>query len=227
LKRGIIIAALLACGVAPRASAGEVLDRVRNDRIVRCASDKDVDAVLRLCRAVARRVLGLDGQATIADGPPALDTDIAVVDGNDTPDRFVAGPVLFQAPLAVLVPAASRVRAPRDLGGETVCLMIGSAAQDALEQFARGLRPEVVHFGFEEDVEMADAYAVGRCGAMVGETAWLTRLRGPLGVNGLRSRLLDEPLGVSPMFVATDRADPEWTAIVAKVAREQAEAAAR
>jgi hypothetical protein len=221
LRRSIVIATLLACGLISRARSGEVLDRVRHDRIVRCASEAGADEMVGLCRAVATRVIGGGGQVMFVDGPPTIDTDLAMVASGDVPDRFVTGPVLFNAPLAVLVPEASPVRALRDLGGQTVCLMIGSPAQDALEQLVRRLSLNVTRFGFEEDVEMADAYAVGRCGAMVGYAAWLAGSRGPAGINGLRSRLLDEPFGVVPLFVATDRADPEWAGIVVGIARER------
>jgi hypothetical protein len=232
LKRLTIIAMLLSLVLIGRVTAGEVLDRVRRDSVVRCASDSGVDAASgwtdsgeeapshRLCRGVAIAVLGGAANVRFASGPPEPNTDIAFIFGEVATGRFrlVPGTASFGEMLSVLVPLTSRVRMTRDLAGETVCLMIGSAAQDALETLVRRLDIDITRFGFEEAVEMIDAYAVGRCGVMVGPATWLSGLRGPTGINRLSSRLLAEPLPTMPVFLATDPADTDWTAIVARVA---------
>jgi hypothetical protein len=118
-----------------------------------------------------------------------------VAGGARAGDELGADPAVDR--LSVLVPVASRVRTLGDLAGETVCLMTASAEHHALEAVAARLRFDFVRFAFQEEVEMIDAYAVGRCGAMVGDWAALVRLRGPMGINRLTSRLLAEPLADS------------------------------
>jgi general L-amino acid transport system substrate-binding protein len=226
-----MIAALLLSTLALPATAGEVLDRVRRDGVVRCtAEERPAVAMPRpaggieglavdLCRAVAIAVLGRGGRVAFSIDAPAQAADVAFVAEEDgaARRRLVFGPVVFVDRLAVLVPVTSRVQAPRDLAGETVCLMIGSPGHSALEAAVGRLGIDIVRLAFEEDVEMRDAYAVGRCGAMVGAGSELATLRGPLGINRLTSRLVPEPLALVPVIVATGAADRDWTSIVSWV----------
>lgn len=225
------IAVLLILAAAHGALAGEVLDRVRRDSVVRCtARERPAVAVPRpdggidglavdLCRAVAIAALGRGGRVAVSIDTPAENADVAFVEAEDgtARGRLVSGAPVFVDRLAVLVPETSRVRTPRDLAGETVCLMIGSPEQSALEAAVRRMGIDIVRLAFEEDVEMHDAYAVGRCGAMVGDWTELSGLRGPMGINRLASRLLLEPLALVPIIAATDPADCDWAAIVAWV----------
>jgi general L-amino acid transport system substrate-binding protein len=225
---------LLALAAARGAWAGEILDRVQRDGVVRCtAAERQAVAMPRpdggidglavdLCRAVAIAVLGRDGRVAFSLDAPPRNADVAFVgeaSGAAAREQFVAGPLVFADRLAVLVPLASRLHSPRDLAGETVCLLIGSPEQSALEAAVGQLGIGIVRLAFEEDVEMRDAYAVGRCGAMVGAWSELSGMRGPMGINRLTSRLLPEPLAVVPIVAATSATDRDWAALVFFVVR--------
>jgi general L-amino acid transport system substrate-binding protein len=224
------IAVLLVFAGARDARAGEVLDHVRRDKIVRCSSaERPVVAIPRpdggiggiavtMCRAVAIAVLGRTGRIAFTLDDARGDADILFVDATTPQDD--PGPAIFVDRLAVLVPVTSRVHALSDLAGETVCLMIASPGQRALEAAVGHLGVDIVRLAFEEDDEMEDAYAVGRCGAMVGAETTLAGLRGPIGINRLTSRLVPEPLALVPIIAATGSADPDWTSLVFWVVNE-------
>ena len=101
-----------------------------------------------------------------------------------------------------------------DLGGRTICFMIGDPVWPLLEKTlgSRGVvfRP----FGFSEEVEMKDAYNVGRCGAMAGVASTLDELRADRGVNHVQSRLIDEQLGPDPVVAMVPPGDAQWAALV-------------
>ncbi|MDQ2804996.1 MAG: transporter substrate-binding domain-containing protein, partial [Pseudomonadota bacterium] len=130
---------------------------------------------------------------------------------------ILPGPTVFIERLALMVPQASAARRPADLAGATVCLMIGSNAQRALEATAERQHMNIVRLGFEEDVEMLDAYNVQRCQAVVGEATALAAMRQTAGVNHLKSRILEPPLALAPVSAATGPGDGRWSAIVAWV----------
>jgi general L-amino acid transport system substrate-binding protein len=69
--------------------------------------------------------------------------------------------------------------------------------------------------GYQEDVEMYDAYNVQACRALAAEVTTLAAVRLDGGVNGLRSRILAEPLAAFPIMAATATTDAAWSAVVA------------
>jgi general L-amino acid transport system substrate-binding protein len=68
---------------------------------------------------------------------------------------------------------------------------------------------------YQEDVELYDTYNVQVCRGLAGEVTTLSQVRLDGGVNGLRSRILPEPLAAFPILAATGTQDAEWSAIVA------------
>lgn len=230
-----VIAALLALAPAQGVMAGDVLNHVRRDHVVRCMAEESqavamprpdggIDGLaVDLCRAVAIAVLGREGRVAFTTNAPTQDADVVFIASEDEAAhrRFAPGPTVFVDRLSVLVPLASRVHAIPNLAGETVCLMIGSPGQSALEAMVRHLGIDITRLAFEEDAEMWDAYAVERCGAMVGTLTTLSGLRGPMGINRLTSRVLPEALALVPVIAATAATDREWAAIVSWVVHER------
>jgi general L-amino acid transport system substrate-binding protein len=183
-----------------------------------------------LCRAIAIAVLGPSARVvfSIYEAPHSFDglrrggDAVAFLTGGEIAEqdlsRFVVpGPAVFVSTIAVMVPEPSAVRRLADLSGQTVCLMIGSRAQRALESVADGLHLAVSRLAFEEDVEMLDAYNVGSCGAAVGEATYLADMRLNPGVRRLASRLLPDMLAADPIIAVTPQTDGAWAAIVAWV----------
>ncbi len=179
-----------------------------------------------LCRAIAVAGLGPEGKAsfTVIDSAKDFDAaragrfDVMFLTGGTLAserlaDRVALGPPAFIETESVMVPESSAVRSVRDLAGASVCFMIGTAAQRALEGALEREHVEIRRLGFGEDVELRDAYNVGRCQAVAGDATFLAEVRQDGGVHGLKSRLLDAPLALDPVYLATGIADGRWTAM--------------
>ncbi len=229
--------ALLLAAVMP-VHAGTILDRARAQNTVRCGAEQrpgfaaptrdGVEGLgLDLCRAAAIAVLGPGGRIDfrLLDSAAALDAvgggklDLVFLTGGLVAEghlaaKVVPGPPVYIDQFALMVPEDSAFRRPQDLEGKIVCFMIGSPAQRALEAAFEGFGSEFSRLGFEEDVEMRDAYNVGRCQAIAGEATTLAVIRQDGGVNRLRSRILDQPLGLDPVLAATGSQDGAWSATV-------------
>ena len=223
--------------VAP-ALAGPVLDRVKASNSVACGAEERAGVAQRsedgtvaglavdICRAVAVAVLGPEGRIvfTLMDSGPDFD---AVRDGHEDlvfltggtiaaeplADRLLLGPPAYIEPTVLMVPEGSNARTLRDLAGQRICFMIGTGAERAMEAALERDGLEVMRLGFEEDVEMQDAYNVGRCQAIVAEATFLAQVRQDGGVHALKSRILDGPLALDPVCLATGIDDARWSAI--------------
>jgi general L-amino acid transport system substrate-binding protein len=224
------------------ARAAGAIDRIRAEGTLHCGAVERpgiaevsptggaIGVAVDLCRAVAIAVLGPSGRFSfkLYDAPHSYDgvrqgrDALAFLTGGEIAaqdlGRFVVpGPTVLVSTIGIMVPEASPVRRPGDLAGQTVCLMIGSAAQRALESTVARLHLEISRLAFEEDVEMLDAYNVGKCGAVVGEATYLADVRRNSGVRHLASRLLPEILAADPIIAVTPQADGAWGADVAWV----------
>ncbi|RYB03246.1 transporter substrate-binding domain-containing protein [Lichenibacterium ramalinae] len=243
--RALAVAALLLAGAAAvPARAGPVIDRIAAARAVSCGAEErpGVAAVeegsdgpahglaVDLCRAMAVAALGPGAQARFTVMDAAKDFEAARAGAFDVlflsagtivsqhlADRIVLGAPAFIETEAVMVPEASPVRTLHDLSGASLCFMIGTGAQRALEAALERDGVAVKRLGFGEDVELRDAYNVGRCTAVAGDATFLAEVRQDGGVHGLKSRLLDAPLALDPVFLATGTADGRWSAMTAWV----------
>lgn len=180
-----------------------------------------------LCRAVAVAVLGPSAGVTFSiyesprsyDGVRRGDDEIAFLAGGEIADqdlaRFVVpGPTVLINAVAVMVPDNSPAHRLADLSGQTVCLMIGSGAQRALESAVAVQHLAISRLTFQEDVEMLDAYNAGDCGAAVGEATYLADMRENPGVRRIASRFLPDLLAAEPIVAVTPRPDGAWAATV-------------
>ncbi len=221
------------------AVAGPVLDRVRATDTVSCGAQErpgfaEADEeggtahglAVDLCRAVTVAVLGPAGRIsfTIIDSVRHFDDvragklDLVFLTSGTIEAEHLAGRLLIGEPAfieteSVMVPENSTVRTTRDLAGASVCFMIGTGAQRALEAVLERERIPVKRLGFGEDVELRDAFNVGRCTAAAGDATFLAEVRQDGGVHRLKSRLLDEPLALDPVFLETGIDDPLWSAM--------------
>ncbi len=230
--------------VAPGAPAwaGGVLDRVRVQGIVRCGAEERpgfawvgadgriAGLAVDLCRAIAVAALGPEGRVGFRLYESSRDydavrggvDDLFFLSGTEIADEKLApsvlqGPTVFIEALSLMVPEASSVRRLEDLAGGSVCFMVGSGAQRALEAAAEQRHLSFARLGFQESEEMLDAYNVQRCRAVGGEATQLAQMRLDPGVNHLVSRILPQPLALYPVFAATGTGDGRWSALVAWV----------
>jgi general L-amino acid transport system substrate-binding protein len=218
----------------PLAAHGQTLDHIRASNTLACAAETrpgfaeaDDDGTIKglavdLCRAVAIAVLGPSGTvhmtlpdsdleyADIAKGS----ADLVFLSPTATEEHgleasLIPGPTVFIDPITAMVPA----NAPDTLAGKTICLMIGTQAQRAVETRLSGLTPPITRLPFREDVEMLDAYNVGRCDAVVDDATRLADMRQQTGINHLQSRLLSQPLMLTPLVAATPTQDGAWASL--------------
>lgn len=213
------------------------ISRIRAENTLRCAveprpgfADARPDGRITglgvdLCRAVTIALLGPDGRVDVSlvetddqfEGLRHGAADLALLSGAAIADHrlgtsVLPGPVVFIDPITLMVPVSSMVQSLHDLGGRTVCVMIGSSAQRALEDQLDGVAISRLAFG--EDVEMLDAYNVGNCDAVVEHATRLAQMRRAAGINRLQSRILARPLALTPVLAATPVTDGAWAGLV-------------
>ncbi len=220
------------------ARAGPVLDRVKASNSVACGAEKRAGVADRnedgtigglavdLCRAIAVAVLGPRGRIvfTLVDSDRDFDAvrnghqdlvflSSGTIVGEHLSDRLLLGPPAYIEPMALMVPEGSTARTLRDLAGQKICFMIGTGAERAMEAALERDGLQVMRLGFQEDVEMRDAYNVGRCHAIAADATFLAEVRHDGGVHGLGSRILDDPLALDPIYLATGLDDARWSSI--------------
>lgn len=156
----------LACGAVTRPGIAELgADGVWRGRAV------------ALCRAVAAQANGPQAPVvfhsydSLAGLRAAGEDGIAFVSAAElavlpAASALNPGPTAAVERQVLVVPAASPARSPRDLAGRMICFIIGTRAEDALDAWATQAAVPIERLGFQEEGEMADAYAVGKCAAL-------------------------------------------------------------
>lgn len=237
-----LLPALLLLIFAPLALAEGTLERVQARGELRCGSFERpglahaVDdqhwfgLTVDLCRAVAAAVLGDPGRIRYVGYESDAEFD-RVRRGEDDlffltqtevlshqlAESIVPGPTVYLAENAVMVPGKAPEGHLDELAGKGICYLIGSSAENALNEWFDSRNRPWVHHAYSEEGEMNDAYGVQRCHAVAAEATRLALSR--LYRNGARldSRLLPETLSRFPVFAATGVQDARWSALVAWV----------
>lgn len=239
--RVVLALAFVAASLAAApASAGPILDRIRADGVLRCGgverpgliavedNGKAAGLELDLCRAIASVVLGpngrlefrrYDSEKAFADVRAGKD-DVSFLTGREMIDngltgKMVAGPAVFVETMSVMVPKDSPVQRLDQLANHPICFALLQRAQDHLTSWFAERHLDFVRMGFQEDVEMNDAYAVNYCGGLAGEATTLADTRASGDLAKSEHRLLPETLAAYPVVAATGAQDGEWAAIVA------------
>ncbi len=219
VREHVLTEGSLACGSAPRPGVAE---RQPDGQIIGLAVD--------VCRAVAVGLMGAQSHIAfrLYESEQAFDAarqgrdNLMFVTQDDISEASLEdaahlGPPIFVDQVSLMVVETSPIRQPIDIADRTVCLMIGSPAQMALESFATAQDLHFARLAFQEDVEMLDAYNVQRCEVAVGETTYLATMRASPGIKRLTSRLLPTPLAQKPIRAATGTQDAAWSALVFRV----------
>lgn len=235
MLRSLLTALLLAAVPAGAAT----IDQVRAAGVLRCggaprpglagpAAAGMAGLEVDLCRGIAAAVLG-DG-ARIEFHPYALGQDferlrrgedaVAFVTGsellaNSLLDAVVPGPAVFHQTNGVMVAADHPAQHLSDLAGTMVCAEPGTGPERTLLTYFRGRGVAISYSGWQEEEEMLDAFAVGRCPAVALETTALAAQRADGLPGGRAIRILPEPLSATPVLAVTGIDDARWAAIVA------------
>ena len=237
--RFALIAPLLVLPMG-NAQAGAVIERIKAQNLIRCGGAPRPGLVgvapdgrafglyLDVCRAIGAALLGADGRIEFQqyDSDKAHRAaregavDVSFLSGSEIveaglADRVVPGPAIYFASTAVMVAGASPVRHVGDLAGKTICFPQGANSHRHLEAWFAQAKLDFTRMGYQEDVEMFDAYAARQCEGLAGESTVLAAVRRAGAARALDSRILPEPLAVFPIVAATPTSDAQWSAIVA------------
>ncbi len=233
----LVLVLLAASAGAGRAAT---IDRVRDVGVLHCggaprpglaapADDGNMAGLeVDLCRAIAAAVLG-DG-AKIEFHPYALNQDfarlrrgddaVAFLTGsellaNSLLDAVVPGPAVFHQTNGVMVPSGSKAEHLADLAGTMVCAEPGTGPERTLLTYFRSRSVTISFSGWQEEEEMLDAFAAGRCPAVALEMTALAAQRAGGEARGHPIRILPEPLSASPVLAVSGLDDARWAAVIA------------
>ncbi len=181
---------------------------------------------VELCRAIAAAVLGDPGKIEFTGYALGRDfrrigtgaDDVAFLTttelfANELFGAVLTGPTVYQLTTRLMVPDASPIHAIGEVGHTMVCAEPGTTAERALNAYAVRHQWTVNFSGWMELEEMMDAFAAGRCPAVVGEETALAALRLGAGQGGHPARILDEPLSAASIMAVTP-ADGPWSQVV-------------
>jgi general L-amino acid transport system substrate-binding protein len=104
-------------------------------------------------------------------------------------------PVVISRQVLLVAPTAP-LRSRNDLAGHRVCFIVASEAEAALNAWARPARVAIQRVGFQEPVELRDAFDAGYCAAMAVDAQDI-----PGGAE--HTRELGPALAELPLFVVT------------------------
>ena len=187
---------------------------------------------VEICAAVAKAASDptapVEFHGYVSDLAMAKDDHIAFLSQAEVTAPMLSrvlrpGPVIGYQTHILVVRASSPVRRPEELAGRLVCFMIGSAAEDALDDWALREAVAIERLGFQEPDEMHDAYASGKCSAMAIDTA---DEGGAMASKPLEDRALGEPLARVPIVAAVPvSANENWASLVARVIARHSDSA--
>ena len=234
------LAVLLFALSASPALAGPILDRVKADGVLRCGGvdrpglveiepdGKAKGLELDICRALASVVLGDKGRLefTRYDSEKAFAAarggheDVMFLTGremieNGLADKVIPGPSIFVETTSVMVQDDSPYKHLQDLAGKPICFALGPHAQYHLHDWFAARHLSFIPMGFQEDVEMNDAYTVRYCHGLAGETTTLAETSNLPDLVKAGHRFLPETLAAYPILATTAWSDGQWAAIVA------------
>ncbi len=233
------LAAWLAAGRA--ATAGDVLDRIRSEGVLRCggevrpglafpARDGSWQGLeVELCRAMATAVLGRHGRSQFHGYTDAAASFSPVRRGDDAvafltvPETLaqnllasvLPGPPVFFLDSGAMIHAGSAAQRLEDLSGQRVCAEPGTGPERTLRAWFAAQAVAIRFVPFQEAEEMQDGFYNGHCDAVLAELPRLAALALQANADGHPARLLPDSVGSNPILAATPLSDSQWSAAVA------------
>ena len=232
-----LVTSLLLTGAA-HARPG-TLDRVRQHGVVFCGSairpglafpseDHRWHGLhVELCRAVAAAVLGDPDKIAFSGYALRPDFERASAGGDDlafmtateifTNQLFqgvLPGPTVYRLATKIMLWDTNPIHHVSELGRTMICDEPGTGPERNLVAYAKAHDWTANISPWMELEEEMDAFDVGRCPAIIGEETALGAIRISADHNGHPSRLLPEPLAISPVMAVSAADDPQWAVIV-------------
>lgn len=233
-------ASIIALGLAHQpVAAQQILDKVKQRGYVSCGASQGVPGLSRpdekgvwtgfdsdVCRAVAVAVFGDKEKARFvplnaAQRLPAIQTgEVDVLSrtttwtfSRDMAVRFVAT-TLYDSD-AILIRKVMNVKAPKDLGGITVCMQGGgSLVEQALDGVEEEHKIKIKRVYFDSTIQARDSYFAGRCDSYVTDGLAAVGQRASAAKNPDEHEIVYVGHKAEPNAVAVPRGDDKWFDIV-------------
>jgi general L-amino acid transport system substrate-binding protein len=238
MPHAVVGALLLMAGAASSALAGSVLDRIRSENAIHCGAPSRpglLESVgeeratrglfADLCHAVGAAIAGpgVKVEMSIYDAPDdfnrfrAGQDELVFLTGREIVDNHLSGetlpgPPVFYEGSALMVADRSPFQHVADLSGEPICFLQGDASHRHLEAFFAARRQPFIRMGYQEEIELYDAFDAQLCHAIAGEATTLAEIRLSGGTNRRSGRILSELLATFPIIAATGVQDASWSA---------------
>jgi general L-amino acid transport system substrate-binding protein len=241
ITKALLGVATLAVGaIATPAHAGKTLDAIKARGQVVCGvntglagfsaadsqgnwSGLDVD----VCRAIAAAVLG-DGNKVKWVPLNAQQRFTALQSGEiDVLSRNTTWTLTRDASLGMhftnttyydgqgfMVPVKGKIKAAKDLKGQTVCVQSGTTTEKNLTDFSRANKLDIKPVVFEKLEAAEGAYFSGRCAAYTTDASGLASTRNKQAKNPADHVILPTLISKEPLGPSVRRGDDEWFAIV-------------
>ena len=203
-----MIAALLALAAAVSPPAPLRCGAVERPGIAERAGDGIWrGTAVDLCRKTARArhgpgaAIAFRSYRSIADLRDARHDTLAVLSGAELaivmPEQSsLPGPPVAISRQLLLVRPDTPLRNQSELAGRRVCFIVASTAEVALDAWVHATQIAVQHAGFQEPVELRDAFDAGYCAAMAVDSRDV-----PGGTD--HTQALGPPLAELPLFWLT------------------------
>ncbi len=222
------------------AQAGQTLDKVRANRVVRCGVGENLPGFsqkdeagrwqgfdIDFCRAVAAAVLGKPDQVafvpvTYANRFPVLlsgKIDLLLHTTTFTFEREGAiglqfAGILYYDGQAFLVPKKSGIRALADLNGATICLGKRTTHEGNLAEYFEKRGWTYKPLAFDSLPEITAAFFGGQCQALTLDRSQLAAIKAMASGGAQEYDLLPETISREPLGPVMRRGDDEWLTVV-------------
>ena len=244
---GTVLGLLVGAALSDSATAQTrgTMERVRSRGELRCGvlgtifgfSFADSSGTLRgldvdSCRAIAAAVLGDANKARMVVLPTqsrftALqsgEVDVLYANTTWTYGRDVGLGISFTGVnyfdgQGFLVSKASGITHGEQLGGATICLLAGGSAEQNMGDWFRARKLSFTPVILEQQQEMVNAFASGRCDAVTQDGSALAAHRLRLGAD--KYVILPEVVGTEPLGGSVAKGDDQWFDVVRWVGNAQ------
>lgn len=180
-----------------------------------------------ICRAIAAAVLGDGGKVKFVPLPAqarftALQSgEIDVLSRNttftltrDASLGLSLTAVTYYDGQGFMVPVRSKIKTPKQLKGQTVCVQSGTTTEKNLNDYSKANALNVKPVVFEKLEAVEGAYFSGRCIAYTTDASGLASVRSKSAKNPADHVILPEIISKEPLGPLVRRGDDEWFAIV-------------
>jgi general L-amino acid transport system substrate-binding protein len=233
-------ATLLTVALTSPAHAGKVLDSVKSKGVLTCGvntglagfsqadstgswSGLDIDT----CKSVAAAILGDANKVkyvplTAQQRFTALQSgEVDVLTRNttftlsrDASMGLSTTAVTYYDGQGFLVPVAKKIKSPKQLKGQTVCVQAGTTTEKNLSDYSKANGLGIKTVVFEKLEAATQAYFSGRCVAFSADGSALASIRTKEAKNPAEHAVLPDLISKEPLGPIVRRGDEEFKAVV-------------